>query len=94
MPCEKLRKREASSKRTRARTCAFENLAGFWFSCLSQELVPESVIESAIEEDEASGRAEYLGEFRREIEAYVRREAVEAVTIPGRRDLAPLKGIR
>ncbi len=37
---------------------------------------------AATEEDESKGRAEYLAEFRRDVEGFVDREVVEAVTIP------------
>jgi hypothetical protein len=56
--------------------------------------VPQSVIDQAMERDAASASAEYLAQFRLDIEAYIRREAVEAVidagvfergSIPGQR---------
>lgn len=47
-------------------------------------------IARALEEDEAGATAEYLAEFRKDIESFVSREAVEAVTVPGRLELPPL----
>ena len=41
--------------------------------------VPQSFIDGELEKDPASGAAEYLAQFRTDIEAYVSREAVEAV---------------
>jgi hypothetical protein len=51
--------------------------------------VPESVVETALAEDESHGRAEWLAEFRRDVESYVSREAVQAVVVPGRVSLPP-----
>ncbi|MDA2928473.1 hypothetical protein MYX84_00770 [Acidobacteria bacterium AH-259-O06] len=56
--------------------------------------VPESVIQKALEEDESAARAEWLAEFRRDIESFVNSEAVEAVVLPDRRELPPLESIR
>ena len=56
--------------------------------------VDASIIERAMEEDEASARAEYGAEFRRDIEAFLTREALEAVVVPGRRELPPIAGQR
>jgi hypothetical protein len=56
--------------------------------------VPLAIIEKAYAEDEASARAEYGAEFRRDIEGFVSREAVDAVVVPGRLELAPVDGVR
>jgi hypothetical protein len=53
----------------------------------------ERVIAEAYEADEASAAAEYGAEFRRDVESYVSREAVEAVTVPDRRELPPVPGV-
>jgi hypothetical protein len=50
--------------------------------------IPEEVIRDAYEDDPSSAAAEYGAEFRRDIETYVAREAVEACVIPGRYELA------
>jgi hypothetical protein len=55
--------------------------------------VDESVIAAAYEEDEASAAAEYGAEFRRDIESYVSREAVDALVVPGRHELPPVSGL-
>jgi len=51
--------------------------------------VPQSIIDQALEADESSARAEYLAEFRRDIESFVSRESVESAIIPGRLVLPP-----
>jgi hypothetical protein len=55
--------------------------------------VPEAVIAGAYAEDEAAASAEYGAEFRRDLEAFVAREALEACVVPGRHELPPLPGI-
>ncbi len=55
--------------------------------------VPEHVIEEAYEEDEASASAEYGGQFRRDLEAFVSREAVDACIVPGRIERPPLQDV-
>lgn len=55
--------------------------------------VPQSIIDAALEEDEPAARAEYMAEFRRDVEAFVSREVVEAATVPGRKELAPVPGV-
>jgi len=56
--------------------------------------IDQSVIEDAYEQDEAAASAEYGAEFRRDIEAFVSREAVDACVVPGRFEIPPVKGIR
>jgi hypothetical protein len=56
-------------------------------------LVPERVIAEAYEADAPVAAAEYGAEFRRDLEAFVSREVVEAVTIAGREELPPVDGI-
>ncbi|MBO0906534.1 hypothetical protein [Jiella sonneratiae] len=45
--------------------------------------LPQKVVDRALERDEASARAEYLAEFRSDIEAFVTREVVEACVANG-----------
>ncbi|WP_042778957.1 hypothetical protein [Sinorhizobium fredii] len=45
--------------------------------------ITQSVIDRALERDHASASAEYMAEFRSDIEAFVTREAVEACVSPG-----------
>lgn len=50
------------------------------------------VIAAAYAADEAAASAEYGAQFRRDVERLVAREAVEAVVVPGRRELPPVPG--
>jgi hypothetical protein len=52
--------------------------------------VPQSVIDEALAEDESHARAEYLAEFRTDVEAFLTREAVLAVVSRGVRERLPL----
>jgi hypothetical protein len=51
---------------------------------------PQSVIDQALEEDEPAAKAEYLAQFRHDVEDFVSRETLEAATSPGRAVLPPL----
>ena len=51
--------------------------------------VLQDFIDQAYEDDPASASAEYGAEFRRDIEAFISREAIEACVEPGRRELPP-----
>jgi hypothetical protein len=55
--------------------------------------VPQAVIDQAYADDEASAAAEYGAEFRRDIESFVLREAVDACIIPNRIELPPVSSI-
>ena len=55
--------------------------------------VDPRVIDAAYETDTASAAAEYGAEFRRDIESFVAREALDAVVMPGRRELPPVAGV-
>jgi hypothetical protein len=56
--------------------------------------VPQSVVDEALEEDPAKAAAEYLAEFRSDIESFVAREVVEALIAPSRFELPPMRGVR
>jgi hypothetical protein len=56
--------------------------------------LPAHVVEQALLEDELAARAEYLAEFRSDVEALLTREAVEACVEPGRHEVAVLPGAR
>jgi hypothetical protein len=49
----------------------------------------QKVIDRAMERDPAAASAEYLAQFRTDIEAFVSREAVEACVVSGRFELPP-----
>jgi hypothetical protein len=56
--------------------------------------VPAAVIANAYAEDEASAAAEYGAEFRRDLEAFVSREVLDACIVPGRLELPPVSGVQ
>jgi hypothetical protein len=51
--------------------------------------VPEALVTAALEADPDAARAEWLAEFRSDLEAFVSREVLEACTVPGRHELPP-----
>jgi hypothetical protein len=60
--------------------------------------VPEAVVREALEQDEAVAMSEYgwdgVIQFRRDIEAFVSREVLEACVVPGRVGLPPIPSER
>ena len=56
--------------------------------------VSQRVIDDAMERDPASAAAEYLAEFRSDIEGFVNREVVEACVAPGMYERPPQPGLR
>lgn len=54
--------------------------------------VPQVVIDQAYAQDEAAASAEYGAQFRRDVESYVRAEAVQACIILGRYEVAFVQG--
>lgn len=62
-------------------------------SRLLNPTLPQRVVDRAMERDEAAARAEYLGQFRTDVEAFLTREAVDAVTSPGVFERAPLSSV-
>jgi hypothetical protein len=55
--------------------------------------VPQSVVDEAMERDPASASAEFMAEFRADVEGFVTREAVEANVVLGQYELPPVAGI-
>jgi hypothetical protein len=55
--------------------------------------VDESIITRAYAEDESAASAEYGGQFRSDLEAFISREQLEALTITDRRELLPVPSI-
>jgi hypothetical protein len=55
--------------------------------------LPERLVLDALERDEAAARAEWLAEFRRDVEGFIAREAVEACVVRDRRELPPVAGL-
>jgi hypothetical protein len=55
--------------------------------------VDRQTIADAYKEDEFAAAAEYGAEFRRDIESFVGREALDAVVVLGRYELPPIGGV-
>jgi hypothetical protein len=56
--------------------------------------VPQSVVDDAMESDPASAAAEYLAQFRTDVETFVGRDVVEAAIILGRHELPRVEHTR
>ena len=56
--------------------------------------LPQRVVDRALERDHAAAAAEYLAEFRSDLEAFVLREVVDAAVVAGRHELEPVRGVR
>ena len=52
--------------------------------------VPQSFIDDQVERDPSGAAAEYLAEFRSDIESFINREVVDAAVVPGRHELPKL----
>lgn len=50
-------------------------------------------VEKALEDDPASAGAEYLAQFRSDVETFIVQEAIDAAVVPGRHELAPMSGL-
>jgi hypothetical protein len=61
-------------------------------STVFNPLVPQQIIDEAIEADPEAGAAEWLAEWRRDLADFVSRDAVDGVVSAGRHELAPLSG--
>ena len=55
--------------------------------------VPQSVIDAAVEADASSAAAEYMAEFRTDVETFISREVVDAAVILGRHELPRIDGV-
>lgn len=56
--------------------------------------LPQSVVDRALERDHAAASAEYLAQFRTDIEGFISREQVEACVERGLRERPPVDGTR
>jgi hypothetical protein len=54
--------------------------------------VPQRVIDEAMERDPASASAEYLAQFRTDVEGFVTREVIDATVVQGRFELPRVSG--
>jgi hypothetical protein len=52
----------------------------------------QTIIDAAVEEDPAAAGAEWLAEWRTDIESFVSPEVVNAAVVPGRHELPPVRG--
>ncbi len=55
--------------------------------------LPQKLIDDALEADRPAASAEYLAEFRSDVETFISREAVEGCIVPDRRELPPVAGV-
>ena len=53
---------------------------------------PQSIIDSAMELDPSAAASEYYGEYRADLEQWISRETIDALTVRGRRELPPSRG--
>jgi hypothetical protein len=51
--------------------------------------LPQAVVDRALERDPLANRAEYLAEFRTDVESLLTQEAVQACIVPGVKERAP-----
>ena len=56
--------------------------------------LPQSVVDEALEEDRQAAISEYMGEFRDDVSEYLPRSVIEAVVVPGRKELFPRGSIQ
>jgi len=55
--------------------------------------VDQAIIDKALRDDFAAGQAEWLGEFRADLETFLDLDLIESCVVPGRRELAPISGV-
>lgn len=55
--------------------------------------LPQKVVDQAIEADPAAAAAEYLSEWRQDVEGFIADEALSAATVTGRLELVPASGV-
>jgi hypothetical protein len=56
--------------------------------------LPARIVEQALERDQAAASAEYLAQFRNDLESFVSREVVQGCVQSGRYELPPLSSVR
>jgi hypothetical protein len=56
--------------------------------------LPQSIIDAAMAEDRAAALSEYFAEWREDLIAFISREMIEKLVVPGRTVLMPKPGIR
>jgi hypothetical protein len=55
--------------------------------------VPQADIDAHMAEDPARASAEYLAQFRTDVETFISREVIDAAVVPGRHDLPRMDGV-
>jgi hypothetical protein len=55
-------------------------------------VVPQSAIDAATEADPSSAAAEYMAEFRTDVETFIPRDVIESLIVPGCFELPPVSG--
>jgi hypothetical protein len=63
-------------------------------STVFNPLLPQPIIDQALERDPEVASAEWLAEWRSDLADFVSREVVDAVTVPGRYELPPVDGVQ
>jgi hypothetical protein len=56
--------------------------------------ISQGIIDKALKEDYSAARAEWMAEFREDLETFLTSEAVENAVIPGRLELPPLANVQ
>jgi hypothetical protein len=62
-------------------------------SSVMNQTIPESIITEALEQDEAAARAEWLAEWRRDVEQFLSKELVESAVLPRVQGIPPRVGV-
>jgi hypothetical protein len=56
--------------------------------------LPQAIVDAAMADDPIAAGAEWLSQWRSDVDAFVSREVIEACTVAGRHELAPVPGLR
>lgn len=56
--------------------------------------LPQRIVDRAMKRDPEAARAEFMGQFRNDLAAFVPLEVVDSCTVPGRFELPPCSGFR
>lgn len=62
-------------------------------SILLNPTLDQAIIDQAMADDPAAARAEWMAEFRVDIESFIDAEVVAALVVPDRRELPPIPGV-
>jgi hypothetical protein len=73
-----------------------DNAKTLVWNCASRTMNPtlsQEIVDQALQDDLQAAKSEYLGEFRDDIAAFLSRDVIEALVVPGRLELSPQSGI-